>query len=71
MHRSIYLPLTVSSKASGDAHKNTHKHTHLYKDTEGWLQAATQADYQSCEKIHILMPQTPAHMKKVTLAGQT
>lgn len=45
MHHAIHRPLTVSSEANGGAH--THKHTHIYKDTEGWLQAATQADYQS------------------------
>lgn len=32
---------------------HTQTHTHLYKDTEGWLQAATQADYQSWRKKKI------------------
>lgn len=62
MHHSIYLPLTVSSKAIGDTQTQKVGCKLLSKLT---IKAREK------EKNHTLIAETPAHTKKVTLTGWT
>lgn len=53
-----------------EVHTHTHKHTHLQRHRR--LAASCYPSWLSkLKRNHTLAPQTPTHMKKVTLTGST